>query len=180
MKTQPKCNDSHLTSTKDKSGPVIPIVITARLCYKKSSTKNAMENPIKRNYEASTKGRSTLDLSLSHKSSISFYGTATSTDILPSARSSTSSEFIFNSTDKYVSEAAKLKQKVKELEMRNAELERMYKNEKEEKSKLIKGATEERVQWNREKTTLIELNQKLSKMLQQIDTKIASIKENNK
>ena len=61
---------------------------------------------------------------------------------------------------------------IKELEEKNIELEMMCVNEKSEKAKIIKIATNERVEWNREKSVLVDLNQKLTKMLEQINSKI--------
>ena len=49
--------------------------------------------------------------------------------------------------------------------------------EKAGKVKLIKSNLEERVQWNRERAALEEVNKKLAKMLEQVSSKINSIKE---
>ena len=65
------------------------------------------------------------------------------------------------------------------MEEKNDELRKMYIKEKAEKLKLLKTSSEERVQWNREKATLTDLNKKLAKMLEQINNKINCVKEAN-
>lgn len=55
----------------------------------------------------------------------------------------------------------------------------MYVKEKADKLKLLKACSEEKVQWNRERTTLVDLNKKLAKMLEQINNKINCVKEAN-
>ena len=74
---------------------------------------------------------------------------------------------------------AQLRQRLKELENKNAELQKTYVNEKIEKEKIEKNILEEKEQWNREKIALIELNQKLSVMIEEINSKIIDYKQTN-
>ena len=76
-------------------------------------------------------------------------------------------------------EDLQLKDRIKNLETKVDQLNEMYIKEKNEKQKLIKEITLERNQWNRERATLLDLNSKLTKMIEQINVKINSVKNHN-
>ena len=57
------------------------------------------------------------------------------------------------------------------------ELEGKCEKEKAEKLSKLKECSTERVGWRREKTILLEANQKLTKVLEQITKKIDSVKK---
>ena len=55
----------------------------------------------------------------------------------------------------------------------------MYIEEKERRIKIMNGVTLERNQWHREKATLINVNSKLAKMIEQVNNKISHVRKSN-
>lgn len=75
------------------------------------------------------------------------------------------------------SELRELRERVKELEKRMSELEEKCAKEEAEKLSKLKECSREKVTWRREKGILLEANQKLTKVLEQINRKIDSVKK---
>ena len=78
---------------------------------------------------------------------------------------------------KKVSEVDQLKERLRELENKNSELNRMYSKESEEKLRIAEEIAIEKNQWNCDRATLLDLNLKLSRMLEQVNNKINSLKK---
>ena len=70
-----------------------------------------------------------------------------------------------------------LRERIKDLELKNDRLNKISIKEKEEKQQLLNNIAQERNRWCTEKIVLIKANMKLSKMLEEINIRINGIKK---
>eukprot|EP00826_Nyctotherus_ovalis_P032603 TRINITY_DN2626_c0_g3_i7.p1 TRINITY_DN2626_c0_g3~~TRINITY_DN2626_c0_g3_i7.p1 ORF type:complete len:169 (-),score=47.55 TRINITY_DN2626_c0_g3_i7:136-642(-) len=100
-----------------------------------------------------------------------------SASVTPSAKVNRSVGSITPLPNTEAAELRNLRGKVKELEERVAELEDKCAKEEAEKVSKLKEFSREKVTWRREKGILTEANQKLTKVIEQINRKIDSVKK---
>eukprot|EP00826_Nyctotherus_ovalis_P040977 TRINITY_DN4081_c0_g2_i16.p2 TRINITY_DN4081_c0_g2~~TRINITY_DN4081_c0_g2_i16.p2 ORF type:complete len:169 (+),score=48.97 TRINITY_DN4081_c0_g2_i16:156-662(+) len=161
------------SNSKDDSvlRPIQPKTIASRLCeglkMRESNEKQGL--PIKES-KAMSSAHSVIQLISPSPNEISLADSRCS--VLTGSRASHSIECKRN-----MSAAEILRKKVRDLEVKNESLSRMCAKEREEKQKLLNNFAQERNRWNCEKIILIKANMKLSKMMEEINSRINCMKK---